>query len=76
MEKTVALFDLPYQWVFPVIFISMTVLIGVFFVKYVIFDDGKDDDEDKKQDIVELSEQAEEEVTPEARESFAEKEQK
>lgn len=47
MEKTVALFDLPYQWIFPVIFVVMTGIIGFCFMKYVILaDNGSDDAEE------------------------------
>jgi len=41
-----ALFDLPFQWVFPVIFISMTALIAYSFMKYVILADDDDDDDE------------------------------
>ncbi len=44
-----ALFDLPYQWIFPVIFISMTALIAYSFMKYVILAD--DDDEEKEEQV-------------------------
>lgn len=44
MEKTVALFDLPYQWIFPVVFVVMTGVIAIFFMKYVIFAENTDDD--------------------------------
>ncbi len=49
MEKTVALFDLPYQWIFPVIFITMTAIIGICFMKYVILAEDKDDEEENKE---------------------------
>ena len=44
MERTVALFDLPYQWIFPVIFVVMTGIIGFCFMKYVILADNSSDD--------------------------------
>ncbi len=48
MENTVALFDLPYQWIFPVIFISMTAVIAIFFMKYVVLAEDQDDEEEQK----------------------------
>jgi len=44
-----ALFDLPYQWIFPVVFISMTAVIAYCFVKYVILADDEDDEEEKEE---------------------------
>ncbi|HED39647.1 MAG TPA: hypothetical protein ENJ13_04375 [Chromatiales bacterium] len=44
-----ALFDLPYQWIFPVIFIAMTAIIAICFMKYVILAEDKDDDEGEEQ---------------------------
>jgi len=43
-----ALFDLPYQWIFPVVFIAMTAIIAVSFMKYVILADDKDDEEEEE----------------------------
>ena len=43
-----ALFDLPYQWIFPVVFIAMTAIIAISFMKYVILADDKDDDEEEE----------------------------
>jgi len=43
-----ALFDLPYQWIFPVIFIAMTAIIAISFMKYVILADDKDDEEEEE----------------------------
>jgi len=41
-----ALFDLPYQWIFPVVFIAMTAIIAISFMKYVILADDKDEEEE------------------------------
>lgn len=46
-EETMALFDLPHQWIFPVIFVVMTAIIGICFFKYVILA-GSDEDEDEE----------------------------
>ncbi len=45
-QETMALFDLPYQWIFPVVFISMTAVIAYCFVKYVILAEDEDDEEE------------------------------
>lgn len=68
-----ALFDLPYQWIFPLVFISMTAVIGYFFVKYVIFTDDKDETEDDApekatSEVAERVEPADEAAATEARE--------
>ncbi len=57
-----ALFDLPYQWIFPVIFIAMTAIIAICFMKYVILADDKDDDEGEEQasTSIQVSEKSEE----------------
>ncbi len=56
-QETMALFDLPYQWIFPVVFISMTAVIAYCFVKYVILADDEDDEEEKEA-LVKKDEQA------------------
>ena len=60
MEKTVALFDMPYQWIFPVIFIVMTATIAICFMKYVILADDKDDEESEEIAPTQASEKSEE----------------
>ncbi len=70
MEKTVALFDLPYQWIFPVIFVVMTAIIGICFMKYVILAENKDDDEADK----EAQPKVEETAVTQVREKGEEKE--
>ena len=57
-QETMALFDLPYQWIFPVVFISMTAVIAYSFMKYVILaDDDEDDEEEEKEGRVKKGEQ-------------------
>ena len=43
-----ALFDLPYQWIFPVVFITMTGIIAYCFMKYVILADDQDDNDEEE----------------------------
>ncbi len=76
MEKEIALFDLPFQWIFPAIFISMTVLMAYFFVKYVILDGGKGGLDLDEEDVAESSKQTAKEATSEVRDSVEEKKQK
>jgi hypothetical protein len=50
-QQTMALFDLPYQWIFPVVFIAMTAIIAISFMKYVILADDKDDEEETEEAV-------------------------
>lgn len=73
-QRTVELFDLPYQWVFPLVFITMTIVIGYCFVKYVILANDKDEeDEEAEKGETEVVAQSEESAPLEQRESSDEK---
>ncbi len=72
MEKTVALFDLPYQWIFPVIFVVMTGIIGFCFMKYVILADNSSDDTEEPsapQERTESDQQAEQQTDAQTKET-------
>lgn len=67
-QETMALFDMPYQWIFPVIFVVMTGVIGYCFFKYVILAGNDDDEQDSDEQVQAKREEGE---TVETRQSEA-----
>jgi len=71
-----ALFDLPYQWIFPVVFITMTAIIAYCFMKYVILADDEDDEEAKGEQVNKGGQAASTQASVQASEQSEEKNSK